>query len=193
VENSISRHQTGGSHNFKEIKKRFIALNKARYVRTTQIIRPSQKDFLELLPLLYHVNHPILAGYVSSKTPCGIPEYSPSKNSISIAKRYYKSFVLKKRAYRSYAIQAIYLMGSSGSIAYSDKSDFDILVITRKPSQELNTRLSSEISSEVNKNEYINTYVSIIIEDIYHVNARLEENRYFYLDIKREGILLYDS
>jgi len=73
------------------------------------------------------------------------------------------------------------------------KSDFDILVITRKPSQELNTRLSSEISSEVNKNEYINTYVSIIIEDIYHVNARLEENRYFYLDIKREGILLYDS
>jgi len=128
VANCASQYEVGGTHNFKEIKKRFIKLNKARYARTLKIIRPLQKDFLELLPLLYHVNHPILAGYVSSKTPCGIPEYSPSKNSITIAKRYYKSFVLKKRAYRKYAIQAIYLMGSTGSIAYSDKSDFDIWV-----------------------------------------------------------------
>ncbi|MFV2060825.1 MAG: class I adenylate cyclase [Gammaproteobacteria bacterium] len=128
MENSISRKSANDNYNFKEIKKRFIALNKARYVRTLEVIRPSQKDFLELLPLLYHVNHPILAGYVSSKTPCGIPEYSPTKKSVSIAKRFYKSFVLKKRAYRSYAIQAIYLMGSTGSIAYSIKSDFDIWV-----------------------------------------------------------------
>jgi adenylate cyclase class 1 len=120
--------QLTDSYNFKEIKKRFIDLNKARYARTLKIIRSQQKDFLELLPLLYHVNHPILAGYVSSKTPCGIPEYTISKNTISLAKRYHKSFVSKKRAYRSYAIQAIYLMGSTGSIAYSDKSDFDIWV-----------------------------------------------------------------
>ncbi|MFV1985000.1 MAG: class I adenylate cyclase [Thiohalomonadales bacterium] len=126
--NRASRYQLNDTHNFKEIKKRFIKLNKARYARTLKIIRPQQKDFLELLPLLYHVNHPILAGYVSSKTPCGIPEYNPGKNAINIAKRYYKSFVQKKRAYRSYAIQAIYLMGSTGSIAYSDKSDFDIWI-----------------------------------------------------------------
>ncbi len=128
MEERAAMQQVNYSHNFKEIKKRFIDLNKARYARTLKIIRPQQKDFLELLPLLYHVNHPILAGYVSSKTPCGIPEYSISKNTIGIAKRYHKSFVLKKRAYRSYAIQAIYLMGSTGSIAYSDKSDFDIWI-----------------------------------------------------------------
>ncbi len=123
-----SEFQINDSHNFKDIKKRFVELNKARYARTLKIIRPQQKDFLELLPLLYHVNHPILAGYVSKKTPCGIPEFSVSKNTISIAKRYHKSFVMKKRAYRKYAIQAIYLMGSTGSIAYSDKSDFDIWI-----------------------------------------------------------------
>jgi len=73
------------------------------------------------------------------------------------------------------------------------KSDFDILVITRKPAQELNMRLSNEISHTISENKELNTYVWVIIEDIYHVNSRLEENRYFYLDIKREGILLYDS
>jgi len=128
VTDRASQSQLADNYNFKEIKKRFVALNKARYERTLNIIRPQQKDFLELLPLLYHVNHPILAGYVSSKTPCGIPEYSPTKHSISVAKRYSKSFILKRRAYRSYAIQAIYLMGSTGSIAYSDKSDFDIWI-----------------------------------------------------------------
>jgi len=60
------------------------------------------------------------------------------------------------------------------------------LVITRKPAQELNMRLSNEISLAINSDKTINTYVGVIIEDIHHVNARLEENRYFYLDIKRE-------
>jgi len=73
------------------------------------------------------------------------------------------------------------------------KSDFDIFVITRKPAQELNMRLSNEISHAISENKKLNTYVWVIIEDIYHVNSRLEENRYFYLDIKREWILLYDS
>ncbi len=73
------------------------------------------------------------------------------------------------------------------------KSDFDILVITRKPSQERNLTLSYEISKKINSEKNITTPVSVLIEDIYHVNSRLWENRYFYLDIKKEWILLYDS
>ncbi len=73
------------------------------------------------------------------------------------------------------------------------RSDFDILVVTRKPSQERNLTLSYEISKKINQSKEINTPVSILIEDIYHINDRLGENRYFYLDIKKEWIILYDS
>lgn len=76
---------------------------------------------------------------------------------------------------------------------YSYISDFDILVVTKKPTQEKNMRLASEIERTIGERKDIRTPVTIVIEDIGHINARLEENRYFYADIKREGIMLYDS
>ena len=92
-------------------------------------LRERQRHFIELLPLLYHTNHPILPGYVSKQTPAGIPDYSPGNQTLNLAKKLAKSFTYKKRAYRKYHIQAIYMMGSTGTIAYSsDKSDFDIWV-----------------------------------------------------------------
>lgn len=72
------------------------------------------------------------------------------------------------------------------------RSDFDILVITKNPSEK-NTKLLFEIENKIRKNREIETPVSVIVEHIWHVNARLEENRYFYLDIKREGVVLFDS
>jgi adenylate cyclase class 1 len=113
---------------FKEIKQRFFALNKARLQRTRADLRQRQLDFLELLPLLYHINHPILPGYVSKHTPAGIPDYSPSNLALQLAAKLSKSFSYKRRAYRRFQIQALYMMGSTGTIAYSTKSDFDIWV-----------------------------------------------------------------
>jgi len=113
---------------FKEIKQRFLDLNKARLRRTLGELRQRQREFVDLLPLLYHINHPTLPGYVSKSTPAGIPEYSPSNETLNLSKRISKSFAYKKRAYRRYQIQALYLMGSTGTIAYSNKSDFDIWV-----------------------------------------------------------------
>lgn len=113
---------------FKTIRQRFVKLNRARLQRVKDDLRPSQQDFIELLPLLFHVNHPILPGYVSKSTPVGVPEYLPGNDTLNAAKRFSKSFSWKKRAYRKFEIQALYLMGSTGTIAYSDKSDFDIWV-----------------------------------------------------------------
>ena len=113
---------------FKEIKQRFFALNKARLQRTRADLRQRQLDFLELLPLLYHINHPTLPGYVSRHTPAGIPDYSPGNLALQLAARLSKSFSYKRRAYRRFHISALYMMGSTGTIAYSNKSDFDIWV-----------------------------------------------------------------
>ncbi len=125
----VEENRQGGELDFKLIKQRFTRLNRARLQRVSADLRPSQRDFLLLLPLLFHVNHPILPGYVSKTTPVGLPDYLPGKDTLAAARRLSKSFSWKKRAYRKFDIHGLYLMGSTGTIAYSDKSDFDIWVV----------------------------------------------------------------
>jgi hypothetical protein len=60
------------------------------------------------------------------------------------------------------------------------------MVITKKPTQEKNFRLSKEINEKIEKDTEIKSHFNIIIEDIHHVNKMLEESRYFYIDIKNE-------
>jgi len=110
----------------KVVKQRFLNLHKLKMQRALDAITPRQKIFLELLPLLFHVNHPVLPGYVSSKTPAGIADYVPSKLSIGKAKKLGKGFVYSKRAKRTFGIESIFLMGSVGSIAYVKGSDMDL-------------------------------------------------------------------
>lgn len=116
------------SVDFKAIKERFYKLNKVRHDRLYQDLKTNQREFVELLLLLFHVNHPMLPGYISKDTPAGIPDYTPNSTALSIAKRISKSFEFKRRAYRKYYIQGIYLMGSTGTIAYGEMSDLDIWV-----------------------------------------------------------------
>lgn len=73
------------------------------------------------------------------------------------------------------------------------KRVIQILIITKKPTQEKNMRLSREITSKIKCNKNVTNPVNIIIEDIYSFNQGIKESRYFYLDILNEGILLYDS
>ncbi len=113
---------------FKAIKERFFAINKARLARTMTDLRQRQREFIELLPLLFHINHPIMPGYVSKSTPAGIPDYSPPNSTLVLANKIARSFSYKRRAYRRYHIEAIYMMGSTGTIAYSNSSDFDIWI-----------------------------------------------------------------
>jgi len=108
------------------IKQRFLMLNRERLLRVQEALRWKQRDFLELLPLLFHLNHPMLPGYISKDAPTGIADYLPSQKSLEAAKRFSKAFEFKKRALRTHDIHAIFLMGSSGTVAYSEKSDFDL-------------------------------------------------------------------
>lgn len=113
---------------FRVIKQRFIELNRRRLQRIEQDLRPLQQSVFRLLPLLLHVNHPMLPGYVSRDAPTGVPDYSPDAATLKAARRVARSFTYRKRAYRKFDIQAIFLMGSTGTIAYSESSDFDIWV-----------------------------------------------------------------
>lgn len=68
------------------------------------------------------------------------------------------------------------------------KSDFDILIVT-----EDSERRKQVISKLRNAFRDMDVPVQLIVEKITTVNKALEEHHYFYTDIKREGIELYNS
>jgi uncharacterized protein len=76
---------------------------------------------------------------------------------------------------------------------YRYQSDYDVLVIVETKSEAIQGRFEREIEEKIEKAEYIKTPVSIIVHDIDFVNKRLSKAQYFFSDIKKEGVLLYDT
>ncbi|WP_341788806.1 MULTISPECIES: HEPN domain-containing protein [unclassified Rickettsia] len=82
-------------------------------------------------------------------------------------------------------------------------SDTDILIILKKGKYKGHATLNLEdnIYKRLIKTGVINpkqiipydSRISIILESIEEINRQLEKGRYFYTDLKKEGILLYDS
>lgn len=71
-------------------------------------------------------------------------------------------------------------------------SDYDILVITSKKRTALDTPFWSKIS-EACQNLHLSAIPRILTIDIEAINIKLAEGQYFYSDIKKEGILLFDN
>lgn len=103
----------------------FQKINRVRLQRVLGELRSTQQDYIQLIPLLFHINHPTLPGFVSSDTPAGLPNYDPSREALNAARKLSRSFSYKGRAYHKYLIQGLYLMGSSGTIGHTRSSDFD--------------------------------------------------------------------
>lgn len=107
---------------------RFLAINEGRLVRTIGFLNVQQQLFLESLPLMLHVNHTLLPGYITNSTPCGISRYEPTKNTIRAAKSFANAFAYTGRTTKSAAIHNVSIMGSCGSIAHARGSDLDFWI-----------------------------------------------------------------
>jgi len=120
------KNDGSGEADLKAIKNRFLEINRQRLQRTQESLSWKQRNFLDLLPLFFHVNHKNLPGYLSGETPAGISMYTPEKSSIEAAKKLAGEFNYKETSIAKRDIQSLFIMGSVGTIAHSDKSDFDI-------------------------------------------------------------------
>ncbi len=78
------------------------------------------------------------------------------------------------------------------TLLYRYQSDFDLLVITETPRQANKIEQNNQVAQRLIKTIH-RTPISLIAEDIQFVNRRLRKSQYFYIDILREGVLLYDS
>ncbi len=79
-----------------------------------------------------------------------------------------------------------------GHTTYEYSSDFDILVIVKSQSLADNLDLWYQLEDEAGKLP-VQTPVKIIAHNIKFVNGKLKKGQYFFSDIKKEGIILYDS
>ena len=129
----------------KQIEKEFLQLSKTRFDRMLLALTQKQQDYLRLLPLFFHVNHPMLPGYFDSFTPCGIPNYSPTSEEKKLVKTVSQSFDYEAKAHPYFSIASLFLMGSMGTLGQSVSSDIDLWVcFTEELSSELKIKLQSK-------------------------------------------------
>ncbi|MCK6463072.1 MAG: HEPN domain-containing protein [Candidatus Pacebacteria bacterium] len=76
---------------------------------------------------------------------------------------------------------------------YTYQSDFDILVVISKKVLGKRHRAWEHLEDRFHRSPGVRTPVTLLYEHIDYINAQLSEGQYFFSDIKKEGILLYDS
>ncbi len=111
------------------IKKRFLAINRQRLSLTCETLDERQKQFIHVLPLLFHDNNISLPGFINEDTPAGISDYSQGHNAEKAARSLFKDYKANRRAQRRMEINGLYFMGSCGSIAFNRNSDFDVWLL----------------------------------------------------------------
>ncbi|MFP5428789.1 MAG: class I adenylate cyclase, partial [Gammaproteobacteria bacterium] len=112
-----------------KLRARFLLINNGRLERAMDGLSTRQQQVLTLLPLLFHVNHPLLPGYVSGNTPAGVSGFEPEPELVAEAQRLARSFTHKPRLGNApRPIHGLFLMGSLGTLAQAEQSDMDLWV-----------------------------------------------------------------
>lgn len=79
-------------------------------------------------------------------------------------------------------------------VHFKYQSDFDLLVIVSNTCKHTEQKiLERSIFKAVNKSTNVKTPISVIVHNIDFVNCHLKKAQYFFSDIKKEGITIYDS
>jgi len=125
-EPAIDDEEAGlGRKELRRVVGRFLTLRDKRLARIRATLTHEQRSFFDLLPLLWHVNHPALPGFVSSDTPAGMTAFRPGREQILLARRYVRGFKDDRQLHRQPQILGLYLMGSMGSLGQTVGSDLD--------------------------------------------------------------------
>lgn len=114
------------------LRARFLQLSQGRLWRAREGLSSRQQRVLTLLPLLLHINHPLLPGYVSGTTPAGIAGFEPGLDALAEARRLTRAFEYgPQRGDALRPLLGLYLIGSLGTLAQAEQSDMDVWVCHR--------------------------------------------------------------
>ena len=175
IEEGLDRKQL----NF--LRQRFLQINQTRFERSCQSLTERQQQFLTLIPLLFHVNHPLLPGYISNQVPCGVMHYLPQKYEIQLAKGFARSFHCPKElAIKQPSIDALFVMGSPGTIAQNEISDLDLWICHRidlsREQCELLQHKADLLTDWAKKNIHLTLHCFLMQSDAFKTEKNLSFN-----------------
>jgi uncharacterized protein len=78
-------------------------------------------------------------------------------------------------------------------ITYEYRSDYDLLVVLTHEEFSQKVKIEDKIKEQLIVTRKVQTPVNPIFHGVKHINRALSYGNYFFADIKKEGILLYDS
>lgn len=78
-------------------------------------------------------------------------------------------------------------------IVYEYESDFDIIILVKSEKLEKDFAIWNKIEEQIELDKSIKTPISLMVDTIEFINEQIAVRSYFYTDIRREGIVLYDS
>ncbi len=105
---------------------RFRWHHRERYLAALAKLSEAGRDVVATLPALFHLNHVTLPGYVAD-TPFGLPGYTPDSITKAALRRIAPGTELRSLRQQT-DLQAVFLMGSGGSIGHTGDSDIDLWV-----------------------------------------------------------------
>ena len=122
------------------LRDRFLVVNRQRWERAHSSLTYRQQVVLDILPLVFHTNHPALPGYLDADCPYGLSHYRPDPATISAARRLARTFSIRDEGRRRADLEALFLMGSPGTLGHSVASDLDVWLCHRNDLQEPDIR-----------------------------------------------------
>ncbi|GAB4261858.1 MAG: class I adenylate cyclase [Deferrisomatales bacterium] len=110
----------------------FAAYNRQRRAWVDAQVGERGREALRLLPLLLHLNEPGLPGHVADPAcPVGVAGYSPTNADLALARRLFPRAQVRRRGMLRFAVDTVAVMGSAGTVGFTDQSDLDVWVCHR--------------------------------------------------------------
>ncbi len=115
----------------RRLRDRFLVVNRQRWERAHSALSYRQQMVLEILPLVFHAHHPALPGYLDGECPYGLKNYEVPESVLTSARRFARTFTLRDDRRRPPDLEALFLMGSPGTLGHSVASDLDVWLCHR--------------------------------------------------------------
>lgn len=151
---------------------RVEALNQYRIKRAFAANQPYYRHVFSLIPLLLHLNEPELPAYVED-APSGISRFTPSHYQQRFMTTLLPPEKLAKHLENPPAFDALYSMGSTGSITQTQHSDLDLwLCYSLELSPEQQLRIQQKIEKLQQWAKGYQVEINIYLMNPAHFNAQ---------------------
>ena len=110
----------------------FLRYNQFKIHRILETLSATDRLVFTLIPRLLHINQKGLPGYIHDDVPCGIYNFKIDRECQFAAERLFPNIIVRGIENHSSFIDTVLLMGSTGSMAQSQKSDLDFTLFVDK-------------------------------------------------------------